>query len=121
VNAKLALADAVSPLGPDVIAGATGAIESTSHVYDVGELVCVTVFARTWNVCDPCPTVYAFDPDVPGPAQFVNVGVSKAHWNVTDCECVNVKLAAVVVDGFEGFTVIVGAAKGGAANATNAK
>ena len=97
-----------------------GGIESTSHVQEVVELVCVAVFAYTWKVFDPCTAVYDLDDDVPVP-QDTGTDAFNEHQNVTDTESVNVKFAAVEADGFAGFTVIAGAANGGAANAPYAK
>jgi hypothetical protein len=75
-----------------------GAVRSTTHVYDVAELVRLPCCwnARTWNVCEPDANpeyVFVLGRVVP---QSTNEPLSNEHWNfVTACESVYVNDADV--------------------------
>jgi hypothetical protein len=76
--------------------------------------------ACTRNVCDPfARLLYEIEPDVPDP-QLANAAPSSEHWKfVTDCVSVYENDGEATFDGFDGFTVIVGA--GGGVFAANAR
>ena len=112
MNAKLALVDAVSPLGPDVIEGAAGGVVSISQVHEAGALVPVldpeTPTASTSKVCEPAARP-EYDFGLVH-AVYVTVGAS-LHTNVALLAfVVNENDAVVWFVGFAGFAVIVGIA-----------